>query len=409
MRKRSQGSIESTPVSCTQYLLDGSQREILTGSISNGSKKTMSDIVTPGFKKISAKGGIVDSPMSKTELTVLEDPMVESTFLHLVDKNGATVGYSRWRGDKPVGKVIPTASDIDVDTLVGAAMNNCLASINPSLAAAGVSYAERRETAGYLRKIGRDVINILRSVRKADKKFLKKEISLAKLEERYMEARYALRPLMIDAEQLFKVTQRQVITKSKYRKTVRGRASDSGFGDETRTFGWRGAMDANISYDVRAQRTTHVSVRAWATVEYGFDTAAGNEWAHLGLNDWASIGWEIIPFSFIVDWFFTTADFVGTFNPTFGATIISSGYTVETTTVTTQRVVDSAISPYSGPHEVKSWQATVSGGACSTLEVSKTRNIGTLKRHWPNLDVRLDVFKLTDLAIIAKNLLPKRG
>lgn len=68
-------------------------------------------------------------------------------------------------------------------------------------------------------------------------------------------------------------------------------------------------------------RTQTVSIRAMSLNQYHRTRADA---LGLGAKNLMTVGWELIPYSFVVDWFVNVGDFIGSLTPDFGVTPVGS-------------------------------------------------------------------------------------
>jgi hypothetical protein len=130
----------------------------------------------------------------------------------------------------------------------------------------------------------------------------------------------------LDLERVY----RRVLSTKPYR--VRGRAESSSDAPP---------MDygsSSMASYVRSWRQRKIEVCTWAMVrnDVPFDLSKGAFMRHyFGLMDnWTSTGWELVPLSFIVDWFVDVGRFLRQFersSTVLPHTIVSSGWSVKTT------------------------------------------------------------------------------
>jgi hypothetical protein len=120
--------------------------------------------------------------------------------------------------------------------------------------------------------------------------------------------RYGFRPLMNDIENVLKGLKEAT---GKRRKTTRASLSQERTDVQTRqSFDW-GGHKSNIQLVTLDQ----VKLRAMSLDEYVADTASNIGFTGKGLM---GLPWELVPFSFVADWFWNVGDYLNAHLPAFG-------------------------------------------------------------------------------------------
>lgn len=394
----------ATPAPCTY-----DSTEIVNYETSTPYTKTttMTDVVTPNFRRVSAKGGIVMSPMSKTttEITCLPVSLngyyIESRVQNSTTNPKLGWNWSRWHGDRPGASFLnmssfPSTPSISKDVR-SLAVSNAFSNISLSEAQLWATLGEGKETIEMLYSIMKNVYNLI--FRK--KKFLRKQtrrLSFKEITDHWMNVRYGLRPLYYEAIGLMRALHAE--PPENQRQTFRGYSQDSA---ETKSFGsldWKG-------FRFKTERSTRITVRARAGVLTDIDFMGA---VHaFGLSEIPQSMWELVPMSFIVDWFANIGTVIASWSPKPGFKFLGSWVTVETEIKQTARVVE--VSPYpawsptndiAGTYKNPSAPATP---AYQKITTSVKREINPSRPVFPSFDVNLDTFKLLDLAIILKQLI----
>lgn len=122
-----------------------------------------------------------------------------------------------------------------------------------------------------------------------------------------------------------------------------------------------------------------------------------------GLFNVLSTGWELIPFSFVVDWFVQIGDYIAAWEPKFGVRYLATGYTIEQKT-TLHRVV----SAYTNPPDVDNHnyrELTSLIGFTDTYEcVKKHRAVPLILPLLPSVRVKLNAKRVIDAAALLRVL-----
>lgn len=385
-----------------------------TGSFDNTIYKIMFDVVTPRFKEFMSKGMIVNSPMNKTTVT-----KIYGLAAHAYDSRYTVDSCSPpkqlYRGGKAAGTACSTSwidtrfnnggfaptPDIDEERLINLAVTKCWANADQSEAAALATLGEAKETVTSMYQILGRVISIVRAAKRLEFKKLAKELSPRELENRYMEFRYALRPLYYDCKQMLDAVVEHSKKKDFGRYTFRSKVLDSQEinRDETGLFNFGDPIGSKYTYTLSATTKREFRVRCGLLCD-----VAPASW----LNTWGFDGvaetcWELIPFSFIVDWFFNIGDLIASWTPEAGLAMLASWYVVEDTTYQYTKITGSSFVPAAGQNYVNPTY-TMSNCWKSVTTVNKYRVPEPQRSALPRFNLNLDTLKLADLLIIGKKI-----
>lgn len=275
------------------------------------------------------------------------------------------------------------------------AVTNAWAAAQQSDIALYVAGAEMGKTVESMKGLCKRAINIFRKLRKLDLRGLAQEVSAKNLSERWMEGRYAIRPLIYDTKGLIALAGKHAY---KHRQTFRGSASDSGTSAPvTGTATWSKDVNCKVNFARTAQRTLSARAGVLTSVDVpAFVTLAALDQPFEAL-------WELVPFSFVVDWFLNVGKTIAAWSPNVGLRPLASWVTVFDTVSQVSSITGSYsiwVPPTGNFTVVKTFEA--SDGSYSRIVSSKTRTINPQLHPLPRFDVKLDVAKLLDLVIIAK-------
>jgi hypothetical protein len=273
------------------------------------------------------------------------------------------------------------------------AVTTAHANVDFSEAAILATVGEMGDTVKFLTSSFYKAMKIFKAVKKLDLLYLRKQISLKELRDRYMEYRYAIRPLMHDIKDISNALRHQ---KNSDRYTFRG------FETAEKSFESDDILWDMSGYDmiVRDKCTRTVNVRAGVMVSLD-QTATPSVW---GLDQPIEAIWELTPFSFIADWFFNIGQTIASWTPNVGVHELASWVTVKDVIHSERRVVDSYTTNSDAEYDYSN-HAHVSN---CFIEFDKTiveRFVNPTKSFVPHIKVKLDALKLLDLAIICKTLM----
>jgi hypothetical protein len=134
----------------------------------------------------------------------------------------------------------------------------------------------------------------------------------------WLQYRYGILPLVRDVEQILKDLDRNV--KGPTRKTTR--ASESLSSEFSRDITVSGSP---MSFTFRQQITESVTIRAMSLDE--FVRSASDDFG-FGAKNLFTLPWELIPYSFVADWFANVGDFIGSLAPALGYTQLGGCVTI---------------------------------------------------------------------------------
>jgi len=365
---------------------------------------TTSDMVTPNFRRRIARGEIINNPFISRKVAFTPPQPTAFARTYHMPANGS----QNWAGSSQSGNRALLPEDwmqpITVEMagytamrqrVIDTAVQKAHANIDVSKMLALATAAEGAKTVDSIASILTRVYKIVRAVTRLDGKYLAKQISRKELSDRYMEARYALRPLMYDAmgviDALYEARQHN-------RFTGRGYASESAAFSTSpvqRSCGWAMVGDFTQSWTY--------SVTARAGVLVGVNVNPYQKW---GLDQIAESVWELIPFSFILGWFLDVGTAIAALTPNMGVSQLASWVTVKENIRTETNMVN-ARSTLGAPYTVKDdlfWQGQYHVHEEQVLE----RIVNPSLSVWPAVNVRLDTLKILDLGLILKQVMARK-
>jgi hypothetical protein len=374
----------------------------------------MHDVVTPGFKDISSKGRIVNNDMDRTITISTETVANYRAYTGIWNKLtcGGVPTFIRNSGHHTEGTTNASSQckkygatsiwwaakpTIDVDSLINQAVTSAYANIDMSEILALAAAAEGKKTIVSIAQILERVIRIARAVANYDKKTLKREISPRELKQRYMEARYALRPLFYDVLGAT-VAWRTNVQHARFRQTFRGFAHADEV-TEAVTSTSTGSSPTVYTRDLFAKTTRKVSVRAGVLT----DIKNLDNLTIWGINNLGKTAWELVPLSFVLDWFYNVGELFASFQPNMGIQTLASWYVVDDYTYYESEVVGSRLTrPADTSTTIYERDFVVTNARCTKTEHSIYRVANPQRPTLPEFRLKLDVLKLIDLLIIFK-------
>jgi len=380
--------------------------------------REMNDVVTPSFHAKRARGEIINSPM--TSMHVKQSiPKMSTHFSSMACKWGCTPG--RWypfiehevQGDRSLDSIMLSdlwmpAPAIDTTTLKDQAISKAWSNIDVSELLAVASIKELDQTVVGLAYIFKKVYKILRSVMRADIRLhtgrgkpskLMKEISPSELSEIYLNARYNLRPLMYDVSNMIKVINSPMT--HRMRQTFRGNLVRT----EKDSDVLAKYVVQHANFDLKA--TCYRSVQKEVTVRAGVlcDVEPLTLSDLLGGDELVGAAWDLLPFSFIIDWFCNAGDTIIAWSPNLRATTLASWVVTKTVTTQTSTLLGCTANAYDGG--TYHWTNTtgyVDPGTATSVTTEVERIPEYSRPVIPSFRLNLDPLKILDLGLILFNL-----
>lgn len=363
---------------------------------SSTESKTMNDVVTPNFLSRIKRGEIINNAMDSTT-EIVTAPVATPFHRKTVNKwANDTLHGDTWDGSwamtsESLGtfKTPGSVTMASIESLVDKAVTDAHANASSAELSLLMVAAEGRKTVDSLASIMYRVLKIAKALKKAEFSYLKRELSWKNLQERYMELRYAIRPLVYDAQGLCNALEAEKLAKS-MRATARGFASDTWTdSDSYTTTSYYGA-----TMTVNRKWTCVVDIRAGVLTDV--------ELSHLsiwGMDQALETMWELVPLSFVLDWFIDVGNTIAAWTPSAGVKELASWVSI-TRVITSENWLGSIENTSSFDH----WDEFSWSGKKTRVEVHKERRTNPNLSFWPSVNIQLDALKIADLAIILRQL-----
>lgn len=350
-----------------------------------GTFEEMRDVVTPDFNRLRRSGQVVFNPMSYRKLTLgaasgstatNDDNSMSCT------NAGETTYRKSWQflgggpsvfnrfGQSSNSSVSSILDPTDQSALLGEVTTSCLSARGRGGTNLFESIAEADDA---LRTVPDIVKGAIKAANK-NAKFLKRARDVGGV---YLAYRYGLKPTMSD---LAAVASAVASASNRVRETSRAQGQISG----SQTFSGPLVNLAAMQL-VQTQLTISesYSVRAMALDEFYSSVAYKSG---LTAKNLVTVPWELVPYSFVVDWFVNVGDYFGALVPFLGATALGSTYTVTSERLLTASVA--SVSSASGSQHI----AGAFSGSRTISELNRSRVVGLPA---PVLGVKTD-FRLSN-------------
>lgn len=335
-RTRSEGTLIGAP---WRYTYNG----VLTSSgtidtLQSGQTKTMTDVIVPDFHSRQKSGEIFNNPMT----SIVTEPSYESHF-RAVRKKNSSGGIADW--DIPPQPQMywfePIPEDLGLPNLRSLAGTQALASVMEPDVMSLVEIAEAKSTFRLMRKpvegLHKEITRISRT--RGFKKFSGPIGSF--IASNWLKYRYGIMPLVFSVQDLWTLATKDKASK---RMTARGYASDKYTIDGSVTTSVRDEYQSKVTFERTHFTDVDYSVRAGILYEWDF------QWllqSGLSYREVPSALWELVPYSFVVDWFANTSDVIRALTPMQGIKYLSK-WTTEKTAITQRTEYEGTFSGITG-------------------------------------------------------------
>jgi len=297
-------------------------------------QQVMTDTATRNFKLLVAEGAVVNNPYSSRSVLwsyggshgrrATRSAGCSGSLLKIEEHSyllTAACGYLPWGTSENALYPMLDTSSAEVSTLTAAFADMTMPDVQGL-----VELAEIHKTLDMLRHPLNSMIKyVKKSKRKSGNHY---GDHAAALGGTWLELRYGWFPLMMSVEGTLKALSQKV----QDRKTSRSQSLLNG-GTVVSSSNFLDAYN-DMWYDTSV--TTTALVRSG--VMYSHDLALLSENLGLSLSDVPSAMWELLPYSFVVDWFLNVSNIIGALTPRAGITT-RAAWTSVTHTRTVKRTV----------------------------------------------------------------------
>jgi hypothetical protein len=403
-RTREFTALQSTPANShvtTTYLkgggIDYTRNDGLYAYAYTPQSKEFHDVVTPAFARKRNEGQVIINDKESHTMQIVA-PVVDYTVTQMrwtpsqvFRRRNFSGCFSNLVSDGWSFGTVNSQASID------AAINRALTSVYGKMSEAEVlglvSLAEMHKTMGTVQRVFGEVLWWMQKGVSIKRKLLRGHITLEQAANLWLEIRYGLRPLYYDIKGCAAALGR--LNDSFERLRFDATEYVDGTWESPVPISWYTSNPAYPS-GVRMFNCKTV-VRAGVLIEPRIDGIPPDVF---GLKDIVPSLWEVVPFSFIVDWFLNTGSYFAGLNPTVNVGYLGSWVTVDTETVRRQTVnlvkYDAGLS-YEG-------SAYVSGLYEERTYKDSFRYAYPDKPALPQLDIRLSWSKFIDILALLKAL-----
>jgi hypothetical protein len=365
----------------------------------------MLDVVTPNWRKIIGAGGIINNPMLMYAYDSTVVPALVTCDGYWPSDPTKKIRCTRGFVIPPVST--PTSLDWEFwaqyiladSTGRDIALAQAWANVDISEMQALASLGELPETLRWMTSLVGRVVSLIRAFSQkklmiqANKLFRSGKSVIDAMSDLWLEFRYAVRPLVFDMQQAINAWNASVARSQRF--TARGYHRDTK-STETSTYD----LVESSSYHAIVSRVSTREANYRAGVMYTIDSDINGFTSIWGLDQPLETVWELIPFSFIVDWFFSVGDTLAQFTANPGLHPLCSFVTeeVKETTVDTINSIT-----WDATYVLGNWTCTE--GQTTTSVVTKRRLPAPSRPLLPKFRLKLDTAKLFDLVAIGRGLI----
>lgn len=336
-RYRSKGRIPLTQDFQNEYFSTWSPTspvEVLVGTSDYnlvGENFQMTDYVTKDFKKLQAQGNIIMNPCSRYIQRVVDVPgngnTREQISTHLVGGiPRRTLHRTKyWQGTYAyhVAKnlsLTPPYYITPYNLVTGSELADFVAEQSTRLLNdRGRPDNDLWEAVAELDKTVKLLPGLLKSLRKAVPVGRKHDLSLS-IAEVWLTYRYGIKPLLHDIEGVVKGLEKKV---GEVRKTYRTKSSIQRRSYEV--LNWNPGV-GTYGMSIGALSSDDYLIRCTSIDEFRANMAFNIGLSSKGL---ITLPWELVPYSFVIDWFANVGDFLGAVTPVLGLTQLGSCISIE--------------------------------------------------------------------------------
>ena len=390
----------------------------------------MCDVVTPKFRELQNQGVIINNPLWHEDIQYLFNPTVVR--VNWV-KDGYVTGYQLWPYFHYLE--IPLASPTLPNTVAFEALfeqfkaigdlaaNRAWANVELSEAMLLASLGELPETLGWMKSLLTRGVNLTKMLR-SKSKLLKSSPDLAKVvmakdpktltklsqgskiskvdavsifANAWLEYRHAIRPLIFEMKSCLEALKK--IIKKLTRQTARGK--EIVLENNTSIVNFTRDHYSNV-VSATYRRTVRTTISCRAGVLFQIEDDLDALLAVWGIDQPLESAWELVPFSFIIDWFFSIGDTISAWSVNPSLRPLSSWATFRHITNEVRTSLSFELAGQNG----YAWDSPeVTHGNSGLASNRVWRKPIAARTVLPRFDLKLDLAKIIDLGLIGRSLL----
>lgn len=224
---------------------------------------------------------------------------------------------------------------------------------------------------------------------------------LSEAAQLWLEYRYGWTPLVLDIVDTLKAIHAADLRKELLPRAVRKYAS----GQAQQDYSVVTSQSADLQGPMTANVVANHSVEVKAYVLYSWDVPGGmvQRFNDFGAFDVPRAIWEIVPWSFVIDWFVPIGDFLGALSPKIGVTTLASGYTVRRKLSVTRTVASWASNPATGNLQWNTSPIPIGSQDSCSVDL-KVRTVPLGLPTYPPTKVQLNLKRMVDAVSLLRGL-----
>lgn len=372
----------------------------------------MIDVVSSEFRARQRLGEIINNPLWAFTFNLKQTKMrigCEGRCQYYIKKEPELVIPSGWTFGPPFLNGYAAV----VDTICNAhsaessiAQAKAWANIDVSEIQGLASLGELPETINMLFDLVKEALKLTLAAKRGDFAYVFKSAKKAGatvdgLANLWLGYRYGIRPLITEIRSLMQAVAADLEKGQRF--TARGKNKEEGKSTSTDNRITTPSTSMGVVFNETLEWSRSYRSGVLVSIDRSIDQTA----AIWGLDSPFEAAWELVPFSFIIDWFTNIGDCLGALVLNPGLSPLSSWVTE----IISQSITRKAVSVYDAWTGTDCWDDIAEAHAldpyCQTTAIyTVKRRIPLAERFQsPSLKLNLNLAKLTDLALIARKLL----
>lgn len=418
---------------------------IAVGALS-GNHKVTHDVVTPNYREAVRSGSRINNPYDSDVVT--HTPYLANGYYRTSPTgwevlSGPTVSWINGR----IENNLP-ASGIETDNLSRIATLETWARVEPAKSQSLVTVLEAHKTWDTIIDRTRKLASVVNAARRLDARALKallhdtpkrrlppkvviwdddgrplldrrgkprhfdakrivmtptSKVNLDEASKLWLEYRYGWCPLVYDIVDTLKAVYAADLRNQLLpREILISRGGEKATSSKTTT---ATKVAGGLTYYTKVQADFEWSVRTYIHYRWKAPDGMLRRLNDFGLFDVPRAVWEVVPFSFVADWFVPIGDWLGALTPKIGVEYIDMGHTIRSKTVAYQEVTGvPAVNPPGAIPNNRWPPACPIESRDSYVQESVVRKTFLGTPYYPPIDVKLGIKRMADAAALFKRM-----
>lgn len=367
--------------------------------------RNIKDNLTADYKARQAAGEIMMNDFQRTSTNTL-NPKGQLQWDYTSYNYGSDYNVLRTK-DQLITDLFPSTywtlpkyTDFQIDEFRNEALLKLYSEIGNAPMQLLVSAAEFHKSVATIRRCLTAVWRNLKRVHRTRRLLVKGSITAASAASVWLECRYGLRPIFYDV--VAAIDAINAVCDGP-RKRFNASVSVDDIDDSIASVQYAGQYAAKANKHAMAELT----VRAGAIVEPRLlNRVVVNDAFGLNLHDIPSSVWEVVPYSFIIDWFIQVGDFIAAWTPRADISILGSWVSIQQSTsvgLTAYEYQDKRSSSVTVNRYANSVNVA---GSISSMETTRYANPSIPR--FPARTIKVNASKYVDLLAIIYSMNPRK-